>query len=56
MNELTKYEGDIIYAVQDLLDIPHGDASGIVECNNFAVMQGFAGGVSAADVAKKIIS
>jgi hypothetical protein len=53
--QLTEYEGAIADEVETQADITRSDAQGIVEANNFVVMQSWTAGISARTAASVIL-
>lgn len=56
MSEHSSWEGDVINAVANALEISYSDASGVVEAQPFYMAQSWSKGLDAQATAQKILS
>lgn len=55
LSEHTRWEGDVIDAVADKLEITYSDATGVVLAQPFYMAQAWSKGLDAKETAQKII-
>ena len=54
LKDYSKWEGDVIYELEKLLDITTSDAQGLIEANEFKMQQSYQKGLNAKRTAKII--